>query len=72
MAIASALENLGHLPRSAGLRPRLLGALVTLEAWLDRHDERRALLELDDHMLDDIGLSRADVEREAKKPFWAR
>jgi uncharacterized protein YjiS (DUF1127 family) len=72
MAIASALGNLGHLPQSAGARPRLLGALVALEVWLDRHHQRRSLLELDDHILHDIGLSRADVEAEAKKPFWQR
>ena len=32
--------------------------------------QRRALQTLDDNMLRDIGLSRADVEREATKPFW--
>ncbi len=72
MAIASALGNLGHLRQSTGVRPRLLGALVALEVWLDRHNQRRSLLELDDHILHDIGLSRADVEAEAKKPFWQR
>ncbi|MEO1330528.1 MAG: DUF1127 domain-containing protein [Pseudomonadota bacterium] len=32
--------------------------------------ERRALRELSDHQLRDLGLSRADVEREAHRPFW--
>jgi len=41
-----------------------------LVAWLERDCQRRALLKLDDRMLGDIGLSRADVEREAEKPFW--
>ena len=28
------------------------------------------LVRLDHHMLRDIGLTRADVERELMKPFW--
>jgi uncharacterized protein YjiS (DUF1127 family) len=39
------------------------------EAWR-RHRSRLRLVELDDHMLKDIGLSRADVWRECSKPFW--
>lgn len=32
--------------------------------------ERRRLLELDDRILKDIGLSREDASREASRPFW--
>ena len=39
-------------------------------AWLERARQRRQLQQLGDHMLKDIGLSRADVEAEASKPFW--
>ena len=35
-----------------------------------RSQERRALYRMDDHLLHDIGISRADVEQEATKPFW--
>ena len=38
--------------------------------WADRVAERRHLAELDDHMLKDIGLSRADIDEVADKPFW--
>ena len=38
--------------------------------WQRRHNDRLHLLSLDDHMLHDIGVSLADVEREASKPFW--
>jgi hypothetical protein len=34
------------------------------------HRQRLHLEELDDHMLADIGLNRADAEREAARPFW--
>ena len=39
-------------------------------AWVERARQRRHLGELSDHMLKDIGLSRADVEAEVAKPFW--
>jgi uncharacterized protein YjiS (DUF1127 family) len=38
--------------------------------WLDRSRQRRRLGELDDRMLRDIGLTRADAWAEAEKPFW--
>jgi uncharacterized protein YjiS (DUF1127 family) len=42
----------------------------TILKWRVRSRERRILLELDDRMLCDIGALRADVYREAMKPFW--
>jgi uncharacterized protein YjiS (DUF1127 family) len=36
---------------------------------LERLRQRRALHRLDDHLLSDIGLSRAEAERELSKPF---
>jgi uncharacterized protein YjiS (DUF1127 family) len=65
--------------RSASPRPgHLLGLLWNLPAaglgllatWQQRVRDRRLLLSLDDHTLKDIGLSRADIAREAGKPFW--
>jgi uncharacterized protein YjiS (DUF1127 family) len=38
--------------------------------WLQRAQQRRQLECLNDHMLRDIGLTRADVFAEASKPFW--
>jgi uncharacterized protein YjiS (DUF1127 family) len=38
--------------------------------WAERAAERRHLAELDDHMLRDIGLNRADIAAVADKPFW--
>jgi uncharacterized protein YjiS (DUF1127 family) len=43
-----------------------------LLAWQDRSRQRHHLESLDDYMLKDIGLSRADAEREVAKPFWRR
>ena len=39
-------------------------------AWRARAHERWELAGLDDRMLSDIGLTRADVDREYRKPFW--
>ena len=46
------------------------GALDLLLIWHQRARDRRQLESLSDHMLRDIGLSRADVFAEASKPFW--
>jgi uncharacterized protein YjiS (DUF1127 family) len=35
-----------------------------------RHNQRRALIELDDRLLTDIGVSRREAVREAQKFFW--
>jgi uncharacterized protein YjiS (DUF1127 family) len=34
--------------------------------------ERRRLRQMDDHLLEDIGLTREVADREASKPFWER
>ena len=44
--------------------------LETPFLWAERAAERRHLTELDDHLLNDIGLNRADVEAISSKPFW--
>jgi uncharacterized protein YjiS (DUF1127 family) len=68
------LAGTGHRAASAGqvgsARELLRGAGETLFTWLDRAQQRRHLRTISDHMLRDIGLSRADVESEAGKPFW--
>jgi len=41
-----------------------------LARWLHTSRSRQTLDELDDHMLRDIGLTRAEARREAEKFFW--
>jgi uncharacterized protein YjiS (DUF1127 family) len=57
--------------RPVGRAPKPWTGLVgTLEQWVERRRQRRALLELNEHMLKDIGVSAADAWQESQKPFW--
>lgn len=51
----------------AGLVARTVDLLLI---WSDRMRQRRHLAELDDRLLQDIGVSRADIEGEISRPFW--
>ncbi len=41
-----------------------------LYRWHALAKERKALSQLNDRMLKDIGITRADVERESRRFFW--
>ena len=47
--------------------PRLLAALRRMHA---RWHQRQDLRELDDHLLQDIGITRQQARHETSKPFW--
>ncbi|HWL72047.1 MAG TPA: DUF1127 domain-containing protein [Geminicoccus sp.] len=55
--------ELARRQQPAGIVTRLM------RMWADWR-ARRDLQRLPDHVLSDIGLSRADVDREALQPFW--
>ena len=38
--------------------------------WYELHRQRQQLMSLSDAALKDLGLSRADIQREAELPFW--
>lgn len=52
---------------SAGIVQRFCDTLLT---WADRARQRRRLAQLDDYLLRDIGVSRAEVEAETSLPIW--
>lgn len=65
----------GHERPAAGPSGSLTVWLQTLwphsiVLWRERAKQRRALLRLDQRLLQDIGVSRAEAIAEARKPFW--
>jgi len=48
----------------------LMAGVEILQVWRERALQRAQLESLDDRMLADIGVGRAEVTREADKPFW--
>ncbi len=63
-ASQSALDVIARLARLP------LAVLETLLVWQERDRQRRHLAALDDRLLRDMGISRADAAREAAIPFW--
>jgi uncharacterized protein YjiS (DUF1127 family) len=61
-------------PVRIDIRSRRAGGLVSfVEAvlsWQDRARQRRLLATMDDRLLRDVGVTRADIAIEAAKPFW--
>jgi uncharacterized protein YjiS (DUF1127 family) len=43
-----------------------------IKLWVRRSNERRLLGQMSQRMLNDIGLTVADVERESAKFFWQK
>lgn len=63
-------ECVGRDDPVAMLKKRL-GNLVTLIAcWRARAVQRRQLLDLDAHLLEDVGISRAEALEHGQRPFW--
>ncbi|HUV23628.1 MAG: DUF1127 domain-containing protein [Gammaproteobacteria bacterium] len=57
------------IERIEGLAATVNGGI---KLWVRRSAERRLLAQMSYHMLDDIGLTVADVEKEAAKFFWQK
>ena len=57
-------------PRTAWFRQHGLALLRSLRGVLRRQRSRRRIGALDAHALKDIGVSFAEAEAEANKPFW--
>ena len=61
-----------HFPRvgtRTGLRP-FADLARRIADWLHHRATRRSLVRLDERTLKDVGLTRADVDREYDRPFW--
>lgn len=58
------------LPVQRTARAYLGNVAATMSHAFERGRQRRALAELDEHLLRDIGLNRGVVAREVQKYFW--
>ncbi len=56
----------GALPRAGLLR----SLVATIRLWRRRAQESQDLLDMSDAGLRDIGISRSEAWRAARKPFW--
>ncbi len=56
--------------RAAATQDKSLSFVEQLTVYYHRIKQRRQLLTLDDRMLKDIGISRVDALRVARRPFW--
>ena len=83
MSKSSAVRSMAVVSQETQMRNWLLGRLGILASllvkvatmtrvWISRSDQRRALCDLDDHLLRDIGVSRQEALREIAKWFWQR
>lgn len=58
-----------HQHSVADVIRQIVARVAFLRTALTVARERRALMQLDDHMLKDIGIGRSEAYREASKPF---
>jgi len=55
---------------SGSLRHVLNRLKVSASTGYQRYRQRRALAQLDEHLLRDIGVTQAQAGQESGKPFW--
>ena len=65
--IALSLAERTQLPVASTMALKFANMVVR---WSDRSKQRRALSQLSDQQLDDIGVSRTRATAEANKRFW--
>ena len=58
------------MPLASTLRSAGVWLTLALLRWQELAQQRRRLLSLDDRMLKDIGLTRAEAMREGTRPLW--
>ena len=44
--------------------------LKVVSLWMSKSKQRSHLAQMNDRLLDDIGVTHAEAEKESTKPFW--
>ncbi len=65
--LQNSLADSRALPKAL---PKIPDIPKTVAFWMERSRQRRALANLDRRLLDDIGITAEEAQREFKKPFW--
>ena len=66
----SMIQNARNFGRHQVVRRKPTNVLRWITAALTAHRSRLDLNKLDDRLLEDIGVSRAEAKREAERPIW--
>ena len=67
--IADSHQMEANMPKERS-RTSITSVLTWIDTQFERRRSRRALLEMSDEQLKDIGISRSDAYREANRPMW--
>ncbi|MDD9923927.1 MAG: DUF1127 domain-containing protein [Boseongicola sp.] len=71
MALLDFSRASGRSVTSADRFNRLIASTIgALASWNDARNTRNALAKLSDHELDDLGISRGDIDRITGKSFY--
>ena len=70
MRTIGTFDRHGGVASGTGLGARMLAFVWNFGRMMERSRTRKALLELSDHQLKDIGLSRSEAYREGSRRFW--
>ncbi len=70
LTLISTSRDAAAAPRRLGFADVLRRPVVLVRAWIDLSRQRRALADLDDHLLRDINVTHAAARREAARSYW--
>ena len=63
-------DHVGRIDPVEMLKCRFVNLFTVVSTWHERAHQRRQLLDLDDRLLEDIGISREEALAKAARPFW--
>jgi uncharacterized protein YjiS (DUF1127 family) len=63
-------DHVARIDPIAMLKCRVVNLFTVVATWQERAHQRRQLLDLDDRLLADVGLDRAEAAAAGARPFW--